>query len=404
VTHLEVDFDDIEVVSGCIDSALNSSTKIVFDADLLDFLSVLSRTILHNLEAKSFPDLISVGFSLRPSVISSYLEKVNHIYLRKGRGLVFHVTPSNVPLNFVYSYVFGLLSGNSNIVRLSSKSFPQIDVFVGILDEVLKDEKFSWIRNSTCLIRYPHNKLLTDYFSHNCDARVIWGGDSTVRQIKQSEIDLRSIDLSFPDRYSMCLVNAKVFNSADNQEKDNLVSRFFTDAYLFDQQGCSSPKLVCWVGEASEIDQAQKVFWEKLGSIARLRYDLQMKSSMDKFLETCAIAAGPESGLRIRMPDNFLTRIEVEPDSVLIGSHQGQFGTFVECRIDDLEKLADLTSNNFQTVTYYGFNIQVLREALSRLDLRGVDRMVPIGNAFDISINWDGINFVESLSRIVDFA
>ena len=313
------------------------------------------------------------------------------------------MTPSNVPLNFVYSYIFSLLAGNSNLIRLSSRNFPQIDVFVEILNRVLLNEKFIWVRNSTCLIRYAHEKTITDYFSSICDARIIWGGDKTIRDIKESEISLRSVDLTFPDRYSMSLIKAEIFNSSDDRMKDNLVSRFFTDSYLFDQQGCSSPKLICWVGDDSVIDEAQKLFWEKLGDIAKQRYDLQMKSSMDKYIDICAIAAESGSNLRITMPNNFLARIEVGQESELIGTHQGQFGTFVECRIQTLDELEDLTSDHFQTVTYFGFEIHSLKGAISNLNLRGVDRIVPIGNAFDISINWDGINFVESLSRIVDF-
>jgi hypothetical protein len=403
VTHFEFDYINIEVVSGNIDLALNSSSKSVFHADVLDFISTLSREILSNSEARDFPDLISVGFSLRPAVITSYLEKAHNSYVRKGRGLAFHVTPSNVPLNFVYSYIFSLLAGNSNLIRLSSRNFPQIDVFVEILNRVLLNEKFIWVRNSTCLIRYSHEKTITDYFSSICDARIIWGGDKTIRDIKESEISLRSVDLTFPDRYSMSLIKAENFNSSDDRMKDNLVSRFFTDSYLFDQQGCSSPKLICWVGDDSVIDDAQKLFWEKLGDIAKQRYDLQMKSSMDKYIDICAIAAESGSNLRITMPNNFLARIEVGQESKLIGTHQGQFGTFVECRIQTLDELADLTSDHFQTVTYFGFEIHSLKGAISNLNLRGVDRIVPIGNAFDISINWDGINFVESLSRIVDF-
>lgn len=403
MTHSKVEFEEIEVISGRIDLALASPSRKIFDAEVLDFLSTLSWAILNDKQARRFPDLIAVGFALRPSVIATYLEKTNQSYFRKGRGLVFHVTPSNVPLNFVYSLVFGLLSGNSNVVRLSSKNFPQIDIFVEILDRLLEDERFFWIRNSTCLVRYSHQKKLTDYFSNLCDARVVWGGDKTIREIKESKMSLRSIDLSFPDRYSMSLIDARAFNCSDNQVRDNLVGRFFTDAYLFDQQGCSSPKLLCWKGEESEIEEAQKIFWEKLGDIAKARYDLQMKSSVDKFVDICTIAARSDSSLRIRMSNNFLATIEVPLDSGLIGSHQGQFGTFVECRIQDLQELASLTSDKFQTVTYFGLEIQALRATFSKLDFRGVDRIVPIGNAFDISVNWDGINFVESLSRIVDF-
>ena len=45
--------------------------------------------------------------------------------LRIGLGSIFHITPSNVPLNFAYSFAFGLLTGNSNLVKLPSTDFKQ---------------------------------------------------------------------------------------------------------------------------------------------------------------------------------------------------------------------------------------------------------------------------------------
>ena len=73
-------------------------------------------------ENSSFVDLVSFAFWCR---------KKNLLLLKKnyksslsnsvGRGIIFHITPSNVPLNCIYSLAFGLLSGNSNIVRIPSK-------------------------------------------------------------------------------------------------------------------------------------------------------------------------------------------------------------------------------------------------------------------------------------------
>ena len=40
---------------------------------------------------------------------------------RLGRGLLFHVAPSNVPTMFVYTYVIAILAGNANIIRLSTR-------------------------------------------------------------------------------------------------------------------------------------------------------------------------------------------------------------------------------------------------------------------------------------------
>ena len=35
--------------------------------------------------------------------------------------MIFHITPSNIPTNFAYSFIFGLLTGNSNIVKVPTK-------------------------------------------------------------------------------------------------------------------------------------------------------------------------------------------------------------------------------------------------------------------------------------------
>ena len=57
------------------------------------------------------------------------LNYTNNLSIKIARGIVFHVTPSNVPMNFAYSYIAGLLSGNNNIVRVPSKQFKQVGLF-----------------------------------------------------------------------------------------------------------------------------------------------------------------------------------------------------------------------------------------------------------------------------------
>ena len=54
-----------------------------------------------------------------------------------GRGNIFHIAPSNVPMNFAYSLAFGLLSGNNNIVRIPSRNFFQVDILCKIFKKVI---------------------------------------------------------------------------------------------------------------------------------------------------------------------------------------------------------------------------------------------------------------------------
>ena len=57
-----------------------------------------------------------------------------------GRGKVLHIAPSNVPMNFAYSFAFGLLSGNINLVRLPSKEFAQIRILCDVIKQVCKQK------------------------------------------------------------------------------------------------------------------------------------------------------------------------------------------------------------------------------------------------------------------------
>jgi hypothetical protein len=403
VMFMEVNLEGLEVISGNIEDYLSSRARSIFDENSIDFLQILSKAIIDDPASKNFPDLLSIGFAIRPTNIHSFFEKFDSGTFRIGRGNVFHITPSNVPLNFVYSYVFGLLAGNANLVRLSSRNFPQVDRFIQLLNAILTDKKFEWIRQSTCFVRYSHSRAITTYFSNTCDARIIWGGDTTIKEIRLSPIPVRSIEVSFPDRYSITLLKASSILGLNQKELDGVGSKFFTDSYLFDQQGCSSPKLICWYGTENEIEMARGIFWPLIRTLATSRYDLQAKNAIDKFVDVCLLAASGISIQSISMPDSYLAQIQVNIDSEAIGEFQGQFGTFVECEFTDWSDFQRIVSKNFQTMTYFGFEVDTLREVLAGLPTSGIDRVVPIGQAFDITIEWDGINFVETLSRIVEF-
>jgi hypothetical protein len=393
----------IALETGSIEECMATESRLAFDPLITDFLGALSKSISSNSDARSFPDLLSVAFSMRPANVIGYQNQIDPSRLRKGKGLVFHITPSNVPLNFVYSYIFSLLSGNANLVRLTSKSFPQIDLFVRILNEVLQLPQYSWIRRATCFIRYEHSKEITDFLSSKCDARVIWGGDQTIREIRSSEIRVGASEVVFPNRYSMSLVNSQEFLRLGDDDQSKLVGRFFTDSFLFDQQGCSSPKLMCWFGDSNVNLSAQELFWKQLDSVASLRYDLQMKNATDKFVDICLALGNGFDINSVMIPSRYITRIKVNSDSDILGKYQGQFGSFLECEINSFESLENFVSSEFQTVTYFGFEIGRLRKEFASLKISGVDRVVPIGQAFDITMDWDGQNFVESLSRIIDF-
>ena len=111
-----------------------------FSDIVCDFLAELSALLMKHPRAKAFPDVITFGFFCRHGNISRLKSQYSGICEnRLGRGVTFHIAPSNVPINFAYSLVAALLAGNSCIVRASSKQFEQgIKCACGGRDDLLK--------------------------------------------------------------------------------------------------------------------------------------------------------------------------------------------------------------------------------------------------------------------------
>ena len=95
------------------------SCSSLTDENILDFFSSFSKTVLANPEAKEFPDLITLAFFCRRANIKKALYGVQNLNYRLGWGTAVHITPSNIPINFAFSFFISLLSGNTNIVRLA---------------------------------------------------------------------------------------------------------------------------------------------------------------------------------------------------------------------------------------------------------------------------------------------
>ena len=85
----------------------------------IKFLNEFSIELRKNKKFINYLNLIYLMYWCNNKTKLIKKKKDNLISL--GRGLAFHVCPSNVPTNFIYSFIFGILSGNSNIVKIPQK-------------------------------------------------------------------------------------------------------------------------------------------------------------------------------------------------------------------------------------------------------------------------------------------
>ena len=110
----------------------NINVSIPFSNLTVNFLKDFSNELKKRRKLYLHPDLIYLMLWTNHKKIEKLKEKFTNQNIKIGRGLIFHITPSNVPTNFIYSFFFGLLSGNSNIVKVPSKNFSEKNVILSV--------------------------------------------------------------------------------------------------------------------------------------------------------------------------------------------------------------------------------------------------------------------------------
>ena len=391
-------YDNVTYLVG--DRILATRPFVPYDGLLCEFLNDLSVELRSYEESSAYPDIMTFAFWCRKANIAKLKADFEDGKARLGLGLVFHITPSNVPINFAFSFVFGLLSGNANIVRVPSKPFPQIGIICVAINRLFDSDKYSEIKTMTAFVRYDQNDEITGGFSANCNARIIWGGNASIRSIRKLPIPERCVDIAFSDRYSFCVIDAPSVVKLDAAELNRLSERFYNDTYLMDQNACSSPHLIIWLGEGKEA--AKKRFWDAVYYTVAEKYGLAAVSAVDKYTMLCRDAIEFNNIKSVKRHDNYVYRIAIDSMPDNIDNLRGRFGYFYEYDTDDMNSIAHIINTKHQTLTYFGINKLRLLDFVMNNRLMGIDRIVPIGKALDIGVIWDGYDIVKSLSRIID--
>ncbi|MBP3889429.1 MAG: hypothetical protein J6F30_17525 [Cellulosilyticum sp.] len=366
-----------------------------------DFLDELSKRLRRDKNNAQYTDIISLAFWCRKNNIKRLKEQFQAQYAI-GRGLVFHITPSNVPINFAFSYFFGLLSGNSNIVRIPQKDYPQIQIICNEINRVLNLEEYKMLKEMTLFVSYGRDDELTEYYSSICDGRIIWGGDKAIKNIRKFSLKERAVEVVFADRYSFALIDIETILRMDDKQRLELAQKFYNDTYLMDQNACSTPHLIIWQGADEEKKKrAQELFWKSIYQIAA-QYDLADIKAVDKYTSLCQFAMEADYIKEIQKYDNLLYRIELNYLTEDLSVLRGQYGMFFEYYISQLEELKDKITSKVQTVTYVGINPECIIKFIQECHLTGIDRIVPMGEALNIDVYWDGYDIIGQLIRYIE--
>ena len=401
---MEKVLEEIEFLIGDkldLDQALfDQRSYDIFSEDTVSFLSEISELLLKTPAIRNYPDVATFAFYCRKANLNGIKKSIlTNSDTRIGRGILFHITPGNVPVNFAYSLFAGLVTGNINIVRLPSKDFEQVIIIVNAINSVLLIERYKLIFSKRIfLVRYDRDSIATAFFSTLCDVRIIWGGDKTINEIRKSPIPPKSTEVTFSDRYSIAVINAE--NYSKDHDKAKIALDFYNDTYLFDQNACTSPNTIYWLGSNNQVEHAKMEFWEKLQhTLQEKQFEMQPILAVDKLTSFFAQAISYGDIEKEPHVTNDIWRIKngsVHRDIDLFRCSSGYFNEVI---VSSLDELIPVINRKFQTIGYFGFTKEEMEDWIKRSKPLGIDRIVPIGRTMDFSLVWDGYNLVEVLSR-----
>ena len=397
--------EKIASVEDAIDHLENCDIWNLFDKRAVSFVNKFSSLLLKYPGINKYPDLVALAYWFRRASIYKLEQQYandKNVY-RVGRGISLHIAPSNVDTIFVYSFFLSLLAGNSSFIRVSQNDSPQLDIIIRLLQN-LYDSGETESAGRFVICTYPYENKATEIVSKLCELRVIWGGNDTVRTITAVPLNPTALEIKFPNRTSFSAINLETLAKTADKELIRLCENFYADIQLFGQQACSSPLALYFVGSSGPCEQYER-FWDFFTEAAK-NHKLSASEVMDRYVSTSSMAI---SGIVAKSEVSFsydkvlLLNGGVTSQRSFRDDHPGN-GALVQFFLPQLVDLAKYIRPEDQTLSVYGFSAGEVDELLASLSNRGLDRVVPIGQALEFGNIWDGIDLLDSMSRKIDIS
>ena len=367
------------------------------DPLLQDFCQALSSRLLRAPTTRQYPDVMTFGYFCRKSSIQRAVDEIPNRDRRLGWGTVLHIAPANIPVNFAFSLLMGLLAGNLNYVRVPSTPFPQVELIVDAIDDVLAETRFVRLRKGVQFFTSERDHPALAEMVGGASGLVVWGGDATVTKFRAMDKPVSAVELYFPDRASSAVLAASEVLKLNDSGLTKLCGKFFNDTFLVDQNACSSPGIIFWVGENKIRAAAKQRFWNRVNECLADRYELEPVRMMDKHLDVMRMVATLERATTLSERGDVIWRF----DDKDLATSRLRFGNFLEFDLNNIDQISAHLRPNEQTITQFGLESRDIFNSLVSSG-RMVDRIVPVGDALAMSMQWDGKHVLSLLSRQVE--
>jgi hypothetical protein len=159
--------------------------------------------------------------------------------------------------------------------------------------------------------------------------------------------------------------------------------------------GCGSPKIIYWAGEPKELGED---FYAHLDRQVTLKaHKAETGIAIEKFTSlNDMLATG--IGQSAKAYSNALHVIDTD-QPVASFEKSGGGGMLAHTVVASITDIAPDITRKIQTIGYFGFNGAELRALADKIANRGGYRIVPIGQALQFDIIWDGLELLRYMTR-----
>jgi hypothetical protein len=395
--------DDAAGLTAFLDGTRGAPPTKPFAPERMDTLARLSSGILADRVLRQDPASVAVAYWLRRAQLARLAEEharraaAEPDVLRVPVGRMLHLAPSNVDTLFIYSWALAYLCGNASVVRLSQESGIVVEALLRVIDSVASED--SELRASNRFVTYGHDDAITTALSAWCAHRVIWGGDATVAAIRPLPLPSHASERVFGSKYSFAVIDAASYQAAPEDDRAHVASGFFNDLFWFDQMACSSPQVVFWVGPREAAEAAAGDFERALqAEVGRRRFVSPVASAVHR--RTYAFGLAVSTDVRVVLEHPGFVGVHVRDRSALDKDVCGG-GLIRHVAVSGLPEVLAFIDEGDQTVTHWGFGGDALHDFAAGAGVRGLDRLVPIGEALAFDVVWDGFHLIDDALRRV---
>jgi long-chain-fatty-acyl-CoA reductase len=302
------------------------------------------------------------------------------------RGLVFHSLVGNIPVAGLYSVLRGLITRNSNLIKLPSRDPLSVYLFARCAVEAAGD---SPLAAGISTLYWPREHEYANRLVGMADAACLWGSGEAISQVRPA-LKPSAPCMTFGPRRSCAVIDL----TQDGVDLDDAARRLAIEVSFYNQAACLSPLRAYVLGDAALFEERLELAMHEVSrSLPRRVAGNDVEGHIRLISEEARVR-----GWSVRTGDGW-SSIMVSADEGAITHPLGRTVFLHPC--SDLDEVARWMDDDSQTISVYPYQIaepvaeQVLPVGGSRVVELGLSRHPRRG------FPHDGLRVLNSLVRWV---